>query len=482
MAAGFAASGAILAGCVSMRGYEAIEREIASSDRAIAAAQAALSDRCELSAYAELAEKSGDGEIWTRAFQKALDEHEIVVVPAREEPYFIDAPLVIGSNRRIEAYGATIALKEGTDTLLLRNAGAADGTLAPAGGAGRDRNIAIAGGVWKDWRTARAGYGKSGRFDDRPREKGAFYGVSTLFYLGNADLVSVRDACFASCSGFAVQCGDGDGYLFENVSFDGCFADGLHLNGNLSRVHAKGISGKVGDDLVALNAYDWLDSSVNFGPQEYILCEDLELKLENGNGYPAIRLLPCKFRYADGSVVDCSITSAIFRRVRGIMAFKMYLQTAPYLFGSDPEWSGVGTGGDLHFEDIEIDLAGPIDRLGEYVSHDPDRGHFGAFEFGADLADVNFKNIDIVFHADEWPLSHLATVGPKSALWRDAEGKAIGEIFDPYASCSVGKVTIEGLRARGTVPAELVHAVEFDDIDGDGKSSGRGSIGMVSVK
>ena len=85
------------------------------------------------------------------------------------------------------------------------------------------------------------------------------------------------------------------------------------------------------DDLVALNAYDWLNSSVNFGPQRYILCEDLELvRLPGVSAYPAIRIQPAKYRYADGSIVDCAISDVIFRRVKGITTYKMYLQTPRY--------------------------------------------------------------------------------------------------------------------------------------------------------
>jgi len=280
----------------------------------------------------------------------------------------------------------------------------------------------------------------------------------------------VTDATFRRCSAFAVQAGDGDAHRYERIRFDGCFADGLHLNGNLSRVLCRDVRGKVGDDLVALNAYDWLNSSVDFGPQSLILCEDLELQLKDGQGYPAIRILPAKYRYSPTNVVDCAISDVIFRRVKGIKTFKMYLQTPPYEIGGAREWAAVGSGGNMHFEDIEIDLDAPIDGLEAYLASDPVRGHFGAFEFGANLSSVSFKNIDITFHADKWPLSHLATVGPKS----NRDGKR--ETFDPYVDCTVKCVTLENVRVHGVAPKELVRAVAFDDINKDGASSGRGRI------
>ena len=99
--------------------------------------------------------------------------------------------------------------------------------------------------------------------------------------------------------------------------------------GNVRNVLARNLRGDVGDDLVALNFYDWQNSSVNFGPGDTVLCENLRLR----SGYPAVRLQPAVYRYADGSKVDCALRNILIRNVRGINCFKMYLQTAPYTIG-----------------------------------------------------------------------------------------------------------------------------------------------------
>ena len=465
--------------CARADAYRAIERAVGASNAAIADAQAKLKDACSLADYAAAMTVLNGTNVWTVALQKALREHEIVRIPAAPEPYYIDATVVIPSNRRIEAEGATVALVQGTRVLMLRNENVQDGTLAPIPGGSRNRNISIVGGRWEDCERRRRGYGDTGRFDPNHRKIGGYYGVSTLFYFGNCDEVSVRNATFVHTSGFSVQAGDGCRHLYENIRFEKCHADGLHLNGNLTDVHVRDVRGQVGDDLVALNAYDWLNSSINFGPQKNILCEDLELI---GGGYPAIRIQPAKFKYADGSIVDCAISDVIFRRVKGIMTFKMYLQTPRYRIGTKPEWSEVGTGGNLFFEDIEIDLRAPIDCMGQYKESEPLRGHFGAFEFGADLSSVHFRNIDITFHLDKYPLSHLAVVGPKSCFFPEKDGTPGMEIFDPYVSCRVGRVTVEGLKVHGVAPQELVRATVFDDINHDGHSSGRGVIEKLEVK
>jgi hypothetical protein len=458
-----------------------IENQVAAACRETEARQAALKDVCSIADYRSLVKSVNGTNMWTAALQKALDEHEIVRIPASADPYFFDGTVTVPSNRRIEAAGATIRLADGMRTVLLRNAGAQDGTLAPIpSSARRDDNIAVVGGRWEDCCTRRAGYGRTGMFNLLPRRKGNYYGVSTMFFFNNVSHVSVAGATFYHVGSFAVQAGDADALVFRDIVFDRCFADGLHLNGNLTRVLARNVRGQVGDDLVALNAYDWLNSSVNFGPQRNILCEDLELvRLPGVPAYPAIRIQPAKYKYADGSVVDCAISDVIFRRVKGVTTYKMYLQTPRYAIGSEPEWGEVGSGGNLFFSDLEIDLDSPIDKIGQYVTQEAPRGHFAAFEFGANLSLVHFKNIDVVFHADRWPLTHLVQVGPKSCFFPGKDGKPATEIFDPYVSCRVGKVVLENIRTRGTVPKELVHASAFDDINKDGRSTGRGVIEKI---
>ena len=458
-----------------------IECEVEAACSEIDDGQATLSDRCSVADYRALVRTVNGTNMWTAALQKALDEHEIVTIPASGEKYFFDGTVIVPSRRRIEATGATVRLADGMRTVLLRNASAQDGTLAPIpASATRDTDIAIVGGRWEDWCTRRAGYGRTGMFNLLPRRKGNYFGVSTLFFFNNVNRLSVTGATFHHTGGFAVQAGDGDAVAFRDISFDRCFADGLHLNGNLTRVLARNVRGQVGDDLVALNAYDWLNSSVDFGPQRYILCEDLELvRLPGVPAYPAIRILPAKYRYADGSIVDCAISDVIFRRVKGITTYKMYLQTPRYTIGSPPEWAEVGSGGNLFFSDLEIDLDAPIDKIGQYATQEAPRGHFAAFEFGANLSLVHFKNIDITFHADKWPLTHLVQVGPKSCFYPGKDGKPGMEIFDPYVSCRVERVVLENVRAHGTPPAELVHAAVFDDINKDGRSTGRGVIERI---
>ena len=450
--------------------YARIGRETAAADRENAIFQARLAKRCSLLDYADQVQERNGTNIWTIAFQKAIDENEIVVVPARAEPYFLDGTLRIRSNRRIEATGATVRLVDGMRTVMLRNEGTKDGAMEPIPSGARDSNIAVVGGRWEDCCTRRAGYGSSGVYDVGARGFGNFLGVSTLFLFNNCDHVSLRSVTFARCGGFAVQAGMGDAYLFDGITFDSCFADGLHLNGGLTRVHARSVRGSVGDDLLAINAYDWLNSSVTFAPMRFILCEDMELV----GGYPAIRILPGTYRYPNGKKVDCSVSDVILRRISGVKTYKIYLQPPSYEIGQAPEWGEIGTGGNIFFEQLAIDLDKPSDMFDVYMKSDAVRGHFGAFEIGANLSSIIFRDIDVTFHADRFPLSHLVTVGPKS-VQVTANGK-MRELFAPYLSCTVGEICFANVRFHGVPPSESVHETRFDDVNGDGHSSGKGVV------
>lgn len=437
-----------------------------------------LTDRISLEAYrglVRIGEQQGQpAEIWTDALQTALNEHEVIEIPAKETPYYIDGTVTVPSNRRIEAAdGAVICLLEGIRVLMLRNEHTGDGTHLPLSGENKDRNISICGGRWEESWRKRAGYRKTGMYDF---DANHFYGVSTLMLFNNMEHLTFQGMEFAHTAGFSVQMGDISDVIVENIRFDTCYADGLHINGRTNRVWTRNLLGEVGDDLVALNMYDWQNSSVNFGPMKTVLVEDLESQ----SGYRAMRIEPGTYFYKDGSSVDCSIEDAIIRRVSGIDTFKMYYQTPRYnRLTEQPERGDVGSGNNLFFEDIDVDLTGPADKMEEYMNSDPVRGDFGAFEICSNLGYVSLKNIRLTLHREQFPYSYLVTIGPKSI----ARGEF--EIFDPYVSCEVGELELSGITVNG-VPMEkaedLIKVIAFDDLYGDGNSSGRGKLHKITVK
>ncbi len=488
---------------------QAVRERIFSSLTAMKAevetVSAAFTDRVSLTAYAALCRKTECGTVWTEALRAAVHEHAVVVIPPAEEIYYIDSTVTLPSNTRIEAHGASIFLTPDCDLLMLRNEHTVDGTHAPVpADTVYDRNIAIVGGTWGESRTMRGGYGASGRLV--PRKPGAdphvddtdraYYGVSTLFLFLCAENVLLSDLTFVHTAGFSVQTGYVRNCVIEKIRFEGCFADGLHLNGCSENLYIRDVSGEVGDDLVALNMYDWQNSSVAFGPTKNVYCEGLHLA--PSSPYKALRILPAIYFYDDNSNVDCGLFDAVIRNVTGIVTFKMYLQTPPYRIGVEmPEHGAVGSSDNLFFEDIVIDLDRPIDPFPCYMNADPVRGAFGAFEFNANMGYVSFEDIDITMYPDRFPNSYLATVGPKSfaadvGLQNDPnvspharEIVTMGtEVFDPYVSCVVDTVALKDIRVNGDRcqnPAALLHATTFDDINRDGMSTGSGKIEQILV-
>ncbi|MBO4219488.1 MAG: hypothetical protein J5933_01005 [Clostridia bacterium] len=440
-----------------------------------------LSDSADLTDYASLTRRETDGgheiTVWTEAFSAALREHEIVRIPASPEPYYVDGTVIVPSNRWIDADSeAVIKQASYSRVIMMRNEKAADGTESPVIRGDEDKNIFITGGVWAESREKREGYGSSGRFS----EEAEFSGVSAFMFFSNLIGFSLTDAVFVNTAGFSLQIGDAADCRFERIRFRECFADGLHINGNIENLLVRDISGEVGDDLVALNMYDWLNSSVNFGPMRTVLCENIELA--DSSVYKAFRIQPGKYRYRDGSVVDCSAEDMIIRDVRGMLCFKMYLQKPSYLIGTEPEWGMVGSGRNIFFEDISVDVNSPIDRFDNYENSDPVRGVFAPFEIGADIESVSFENIDITLHKDRYPISCMVAVGPKSTVVSDSRGPV--EVFDPYLSCRVGRMTLKNVRINGRrdfSPDEAIRQISFDDINGDGKSTGKGTVDAIII-
>jgi len=442
------------------------------------AAQDALTREASLTDYASHVRTGMQDDteihIWTDAFRAALAENEIVRIPASAEPYYVDDSITIPSNRRISAEeGAVIRQMKGVRVLMFRNEHTADGTHAPIAADVRDCNIAICGGRWEESNTGRAGYGRTGMYD----MERSFYGVSTCMFFNNMDGLTLTDLTFVHTAGFSVQMGDITNVLIDNITFVECFADGLHINGNTENVRITNVRGQVGDDLVALNMYDWQNSSVDFGPMKTVLCENLDLSADSH--YKAMRIEPGVYYYDDNSSVDCGLYDAIIKNVRGINTFKLYYQTPAYrIIGGEPERGGPGSGDYLFFEDIKIDLNAPIDGFREYTESDPVRGAFAGFEFGANIGHLFFENIDLTLYPEKYPYSYLFCVGPKSCV----TGNGTVEVFDPYVSCEVGTVELTDIRVNGVQPDDIapyIRAVTFDNINNDNRSTGSGTIANV---
>ena len=410
---------------------------------------------------------SQDLAIWTDAFNAALREEKAIYIPEAAQPYYIDGSVIIPSGRHIMADDdAVIRQMEGVKVLMFRNEHTVDGTYYPPGTENRDFNISITGGKWEESYTSRAGYGKSGMYDDNR----SFYGVSTCMLFNNIENLSLRNMTFVRTAGFAVQAAEMKNVLFENITFENCFADGLHINGNSENLIIRNIAGEVGDDLVALNMYDWKNSSVNYGPARTVLCENL--RLASTSRYKALRISPGVYYFEDGSSVNCAAEEFIIKNVSGIHTFKLYLQTPKYRVGEEPRSKVVGSSDNLFFEDITIDLDQPVDKFKEYLISDRVLGAFAGFEIGTNIGNISLENIHIRLYQEKYPMSFLACVGPKSIR---TEGG--WEIFDPYVDCKVKNIYLKNIVVNGEKIEDIrpyIYEITFDDVYGDGLAVGKG--------
>lgn len=423
---------------------------------------AMLSDQVSLEEYRHLVKKEPWGDIWTEALQRALQEHEIISIPASEQVYWLDQTVVIPSNRRIEASGATIRLVADCEVIMLRNEHTHDGTLEPITGEDCDENISIHGGSWEECSTGRG-------IRKYAENAEGFHGVQTLMLFNNLKHLTISDVTFARAKSFSVQVGDLKDGVFENFFFVGCFADGLHVNGNTENLWIRNFSGHVGDDLVALNMYDWLGSSINYGPACNIFCEEIHSAPDSKA--KAMRLQPGRFEFKNGQIVDCRLENVYIRKVSGIFEYKLYWQTPPYRLGEKPEGAGVGSANNIFYEDIHV-----ISNREWYPVDDPITGHFGMFFLNSNIGYVSLENIEYIRRPNESPRSYLIAVGPMSYRNGDVE------VFDPYAESVVDTLELENIRIDGRRVdkiEEILYEIAFDDVNQDGFSSGKGTVNRI---
>ncbi len=387
-------------------------------------------------------------QLWTQAMQAAVDQHAVVRIPARPEPYYLDAPLVLASGHALLADAkAEIRLRPGASTCLVRNAHPLSGQGGPLPAhATPDTDILVQGGIWTTLATSPAesnGNGK-GRADAQDSIPGA-HGV--LFF-DNVRRLVVTGVTIRQSRAFGVHLGATTEFLVQDIRLEDHHRDGVHVQGQSSYGVIRGVGGVTGDDLVALNAWDWLNCTMAFGPIHHVLVDDITCgrALPDGRvertGSAEIRLLPGHKTFADGTKQVCDIHDVVIRRVRAIRAFKMYDQPNLEL-GRDRDYSEPI--GDLRRIYLRQITTAPTGEALAQVHTNVD---------GLSLAEVTLQTAQLP------PGYALVSVGPLSQTYQHnpQDSRTWVEIFSPDKDCTVRDLHLSQIRLQrsaGATPEAL---------------------------
>lgn len=384
--------------------------------------------------------RSVTAEVWTQAMQADLDADGNLHIPAREKPYYIDGPIILKSGQKLTADAkAEIRLKPGCNTCMVRNEHVLGFADQPVPSDSKpDTDITVEGGIWTTLATARAE--SNGNLRGLSSKLKPVPGTHGVILLQNVRRVTVRKITVRQSRAFGLHMSNVRDFTVDGVTLDEHERDGVHVNGPASDGVIRNVSGVSHDDTVALNAWEWKNYAPSFGAIHDIVIEDIHGAPDGLPSANSIRLLPGVKRFADGTPLDCPIHDITMRDITDIRDFKLYDQ--PNLeVGRDNDASvGVGTLGNITFENLTFNRPGSI------------QVH----------ANTDFLNVrDVKLHFLPPANYHLIELGPKSATYKHKPNEPATwvEILSPDLDCTVRNVVVSGARvgdAKIDLPIEQV--------------------------
>ncbi|MBN2309277.1 MAG: right-handed parallel beta-helix repeat-containing protein [Candidatus Hydrogenedentes bacterium] len=401
-----------------------------------------------------------EGEIWTRAIQAALDERGGAFVPGREKPYYVDGPVVMRSGTRLHlADGAELRLKPGANCCMVRNEHLVNGHDGPLQLAeDPDRDIEVSGGIWTTLATSeRQDNGNVMGWADASH---ALRSHGVLLF-SNVENLLVHGVTVRECRPHAVQLSNCRRFVVDGVRFENHRRDGIHVNGPAAFGVIRGIRnarGVMGDDMIALNAWDWKNTSMTFGPIHHVLVEDIDGAAggENEAGRERraeIRLLSGTKRYDNGAVQACDIEHCVLRGIAGIRTFKMYDQPNLEL-GRDNDFAEpIGGLRSLWFSGLRLErpTGAPV------------------FQIALNGEGIAIRDVALGFEPfpADGPRFVLVQIGPMSQTYKHNpnDPNTWVEIFSPDKDCTVTGLRVEDVRVRrGAAGADGSRPVPADEL------------------
>lgn len=375
------------------------------------------------------------GELWNDAIAAALRANNSVRLARRDQPYYLDGPIVLRSGQTLVADPtAEIRLRPGTNTCLVHNANPFNGQNAPVpDGLVPDEDITVEGGIWTTLRT-KTGTGsihngnRGGPIDAR----NSIPGAHAVLCFSNVRRLLVRGVTVRQSTPFAVQISNASQFVVERVTFEDHGRDGVHVNGPVRDGLVREIGGVTHDDFVALNAWDWKNSAMTFGPIERVLVEQLH---GTDRGAASLRLLPGTKRFAGGQVVDCAVRDCVFRDITGLNDIKAYDQPNLEL-GRDKDFSQpIGRLSNLYFQRITV--------------RQPRQP--ATIQIHATADGIHIDDVVLAYAAK--PDDKLVSIGPLSMTFTHGSRDPARwvEVFSPDKDCTVKDLSIANVRTSSGV-------------------------------
>lgn len=384
------------------------------------------------------------GEITRQTIQKAIDENDNVYIPNIGKAIVLDEPIVLSSNKHLKVDENQIIM-QGKDsvTCLVRNASLQDGAFSITDRTKRDKNLSIEGGIWNIKKNQRC-------FPTKDKNvQGAlgsiiFCGVEQV-ELKNMTIYDDPELCGIgnSSASYGIQICDCKDFVVENINFNNNSRDGVHINGPAEYGHVRHIRAKdMGDDMVAMNAWDWDTSAITFGTIQKVVVEDIK---GTGNEF---RLLPGQKLYKDGTKADCDIRDIVIEDLTGIYTFKLYAQpniSNAIIPGKHDVSGTVGTINNVFIKNVQFKKIASTGFNSIPVK--------GMFEICSDCTDLHIENASVestLEQCDEKDVKFVS-VGPLSAVWRNGSDNPDdwGEVFDPDAICHADDIYLKNICFNG---------------------------------
>lgn len=377
--------------------------------------------------------------IWSEAIQIALKEHQNVYIPYFENPIYIDKPIVLRSNHTLKVHPKTeIRLRPYTNTCMIRNeniVSGKDGILNSI----PDENIEIQGGIWTT--LANGQIGRNGNIRGNADQDASVYAAHGVILLHNVKKIKVSYLAIKESAAFGIHIGNCEGFLIKNINFIDNRRDGIHIDGPANNGIIRNIEGNTGDDIIALNSWDWKEYSVSFGSITDIIVENVKACSNE------IRLLAGEKKFDNGEKAACDIKRCIFKDITGVYNFKIYCQPniEALLKGEIDRSETVGYLEDIYFDGIELETA-KMEGLHNIAVE-------GIFEICADIEKIAIKNLKLRYSDinDFVPVY----IGPMSFTWKNdiVEGRVIEcensekwhELFDPDMNCTIKNMLLKNI-------------------------------------